>query len=55
MANVNFVVDALRRDGRYSFDDVVSLCSHVRREYGVELTLAQGRIVLNRLTGWLSA
>ncbi len=44
MADVKFYAKELKGQ---RFDDVVSLCDHVSREYGEELTLAQGRTVFN--------
>jgi hypothetical protein len=32
------------------FDDAISVCAAVSREYGIELTIAEGRSVYNALT-----
>jgi hypothetical protein len=53
MEKIHEVVDTLRRDGRYEFEDVVDLSETVSRKYGIELTLAEAQVVYNHITGIL--
>jgi hypothetical protein len=48
-SRLNEIAQDLFNAGHVSFDDEVTLCTHVSRKFGVELTLKQATAVFDRL------